>query len=42
MIVHLLGDALDALTDYVETHDWAALLIMAALALMVCTADGWW
>ena len=41
VIVQLMGDALDALADYVEAHDWAALALMALLALMVCTADGW-
>ena len=26
----------------VERHPWLALALMALLALMVCTADGWW
>lgn len=41
MIVQLVGDALDAIASYVDEHAWAALALMALLALMVCTADGW-
>lgn len=41
VIVRRIGEALDALAGYAEGHDWAALALMALLALMVCTADGW-
>ena len=41
MIVRRIGEALDGLAGYAEGHDWAALALMALLALMVCTADGW-
>ena len=34
-------DVLDALVSYVETHEWAALLLMALCALACMSADSW-
>lgn len=34
-------DALDAVASYVETHEWAALLLMGLCALACMTADSW-
>lgn len=34
-------DALDAVASYVETHEWAALLLMGLCALACMSADSW-
>ena len=37
----MMGRTIDVLIEYVETHDWAALLLMALCALACMSADSW-
>lgn len=39
--VSMMGRTIDAFIEYVETHDWAALLLMALCALACMSADSW-
>lgn len=41
MILRQIDRALDGLVGYVEAHDWAAIALIALMALAVSTADGW-
>lgn len=43
-IAETASGALDALAEWVgdEARPWRALALMALLALLVSTADGWW
>ncbi len=42
IVLHEMAlDALDAVASYVETHEWAAMLLIALCALACMSADSW-